>query len=107
MLWNPYRDTHILAWLGVLGSLLAMLLVVLVVILIGGPEKAWQGTVRFPTLPLPVPGSQPDRRLSQPPTPAPLPASEGRSEPVLALATSELAAADHAVAPGQVPTSTS
>ena len=34
MLWNPYRDPHILAWQGALGSLLAMLLVVLVVILV-------------------------------------------------------------------------
>jgi Meckel syndrome type 1 protein len=107
MLWNPHRDTHILAWQGALGSLLAMSLVVLVVILVGGPEKGWQGTVPFPTVPVPVPGSRPDSRLSQPPTPAPLQASEGSSEPALASARSELAAADNAVAPGQVPTSTS
>lgn len=107
MLWNPHRDTHMLAWQGALGSLLAMLLAVLVVILVRGPEEGWQGAVPFPIPPLPVPGSQPDSRLSQPPTPAPLEALEGRSEPALASATSEPAAADHAVAPGQVPTSTS
>jgi hypothetical protein len=97
-LWNPYRNTHILAWQGVLASLLAMLLVVVVVTLVGGPEKGWQGTVPFPTLPLPVPGSQPDSRLSQPPSPAPLQASEGRSEPADASATGEPAAAAQAVA---------
>ena len=90
MLSNPYRDTHILAWQGVLGSLLAMSLVVLVVVLVGGPEKGWQGAVPFPTLPLPVPGSKPDSRLLPPPTPAPLLASEGRSEPALGSATSKL-----------------
>jgi hypothetical protein len=107
MLWNPYRDVHVLARQGALGALLAMLLVVLVVILVGGPEKGWPGALSFPTLPLPVPASGPDSHLSQRPAPTHLPASEGRSEPTLASAASELATADHAVAPGQVSAPTS
>src|SRR5437899_2490693 len=101
MLMNPYRDVHALARQGALALLLAMLLGLLVVILVIAPEGRWQSAGRFPALPLPVPDSQPGSRLSQPTAPAPLLAPAGPSDPTLASAASEPAAADQAMAPPQ------
>ena len=104
MLWNPYRDVHILAWQGALGLLLAIVLGVLVVILVRGPESSWQSLGRLPALPLPAPVSRPDGRLSQPPPAAPSPAPAQAADRVVSTTSSQPPATDQTAAPAPAST---
>jgi hypothetical protein len=106
VLWNPYRDVHILAWQGALGLLLAIVLGVLVVILVGGPEPSWQSLGRLPALPLPAPASRPDSRLSQPPPVAPSSAPAQAADRAVATTSSQPPATEQTVAPASAPAST-
>jgi collagen type IV alpha len=105
MLWNPYRDVHILAWQGALGLLLAIVLGALVLILLRAPEPSWQGLGRLPALPLPAPASRPDSGIYQPPPAAPSPDPARVADRALATISSEPPAADQTVAPAPAPAS--